>query len=209
MTRAAFAADYNVPRGTMAKFDAYAVLLAEWQTRMNLVGPSTLEDVWDRHFADSAQLVALAGGAPDLVWLDLGSGAGFPGLVVALLAPGRFHLVEATTKKCRFLEAAVAALGLGATTTIHNARIEALPPLAADVVTARACASLAQLFAWGAPHGGRATWLLLKGRTAAAEVDAARASFDFSTELVPSRTDAQARIVVARDVAARRARRVA
>ena len=183
----------------MAKFDIYAAMLADWQSRMNLVAPSTLATVWDRHFADSAQLGALSGPGP-ATWLDIGSGAGFPALVLALLAPGHFHLVEATAKKCRFLGEVAAALGIASRVTIHNQRIEAMAPLAPDVITARACASLGQLFTWGLPHAGNAQWLLLKGKTAAAEVAAARTIFDVDCTLVPSRTDPDARIVNVRRV---------
>jgi 16S rRNA (guanine527-N7)-methyltransferase len=197
--RDAFAAMFDVPRGTMAKFDIYASLLVEWQTRMNLVAPSTLATVWDRHFADSAQLAALAGSAR--MWLDLGSGAGFPALVLALLMPtGYFHLVEATSKKCRFLAEVASALDLTDRVTVHNCRIEVLPPFSPDVITARACAGLSQLFEWGLPHGQAARWLLLKGKTAAAEVATASTMFAFDHILIASRTDPDARIVDAQRV---------
>lgn len=205
--RAAFADTYSVPRGTMAKFDLYAEVLVAWQSRMNLIGRSTLPDIWDRHFADSAQLAALADpSTAERVWLDLGSGAGFPSLVLALLRPGCFHLVEATTKKCLFLEAVASATGLDDRVRVHNVRIEALPKLAADIITARACAGLIQLFDWGYDHGRQAQWLLMKGRSAEPELASARTAFDFAADLIPSRTDPEARIVVARDVVRRRTR---
>lgn len=197
--RASFAREYNVPRGTMEYFDAYANLLLEWQTRFNLVAPSTLAVIWQRHFADSAQITTLAD--PNTrMWLDFGSGAGFPALVVALLSPGHFHLFEATAKKCRFLAAVVDALNLTDRVTIHNARIEAMAPFSAEAITARACAPLEQLFLWGERHGRTARWLLLKGRSAEQEIRAARKTFDFDCELVPSRTSQEARIVIARNV---------
>lgn len=198
--RAAFAADYGVTGDALGRLDAYAALLADWQTRMNLVAASTLPDVWQRHFADSAQVAALVEATDATVWLDIGSGAGFPALVLALLCPGTFHLVEATTKKCAFLAAAASVLGVGERVVVHNGRIEALRPFAVDLVTARACASLTQLFAWGLPFAARARWLLLKGRTAADEVAAAGADFTFNHRLVASRTDPHARIVDARNV---------
>ncbi len=200
--RAAFAATYGEP--VALKLDGYAALLDAWQSRMNLVAPSTLSQVWDRHFADSAQLAALADATEATEWLDLGSGAGFPPLVVALLAPGRFHLVEATAKKCAFLAAAAEVIGVADRIVIHNVRIEALAPFAADRITARACASLGQLFAWGLPFGRHARWLLLKGRSAADEVESAARDFDFDHRLVPSRTDPDARIVDATTVRRRR-----
>ncbi len=204
LDRASFAADYGVGDPAMARLDAYVALLVEWQERMNLVAASTLADVWQRHIADSAQIAALIDANDATVWIDIGSGAGFPSLVLALLCPGTFHLIEATAKKCAFLAAAAASLGVADRVVIHNRRIEALPPFAADIVTARACAALTQLFAWGAPFGGRAQWALLKGRTVAGEVAVAAREFTFDHRLVASRTDDEARIVVARNVRRRR-----
>jgi 16S rRNA (guanine527-N7)-methyltransferase len=188
----------------MARLDAYAALLGEWQSRMNLVAASTLGEVWQRHFADSAQLAVLAEATAAATWLDIGSGAGFPALVLAVLCPGTFHLVESRAKKCAFLEAAATTLGVADRVVIHNARIEDLPPFAADFVTARAAASLAQLFDWGLPFGRDARWLLPKGRSVAAEVAAAAVAFRFDHDLIPSRTDPDARIVVAQNVRRRR-----
>ncbi len=182
----------------MAKFDVYASLLVEWQMRMNLVAPSTLAMMWGRHFADSAQLGQLS--RTPATWLDLGSGAGFPSLVLALLTPGHFHLVESTTKKCRFLNEVASALNLTDRVTVHNCRIESLPRSVPDIITARACASLTQLFEWGLLHSKSARWLLLKGRTAADEVEVARATFTFDHHLIASRTDPDARIVDAQRV---------
>ncbi len=202
--RAEFAADYTVSAATLARLDDYAALLADWQGRMNLVASSTLVDVWHRHIADSAQVAALVDATNTTIWLDIGSGAGFPALVLAALCPGTFHLVEATAKKCAFLAAAADVLGVADRVVIHNQRIEAMRPFVADIITARACASLTQLFAWGAPFGGRAQWLLMKGRTVADEVTAAAHEFTFDHQLVTSRTDDEARIVVARNVRRRR-----
>jgi len=195
--RAAFLDDYDVPRGTVGAFDTYAAMLAEWQARMNLVGPSTLAALWERHFADSAQLLGLA--ATGSNWLDIGAGAGFPGMVVALIDPSaRVTLVESTAKKCRFLEAVADANSLTDRVSIANRRVEALPTAHFDVITARACASLTQLFDWGMRFAdARTRWLLPKGARYAAEIEAARESFVFDAELVASRTDPAARIVVA------------
>lgn len=204
MNRAAFATDFGVGGEALARLDDYAMLLADWQGRMNLVAASTLPDVWHRHIADSAQVATLVDATEATVWLDIGSGAGFPALVLALLCPGTFHLVEATAKKCAFLAAAANSLGVADRVVIHNRRIEAMRPFAADIITARACASLTQLFAWGAPFGGHVQWVLLKGRTVADEVTAAASEFTFDHRLVASRTDGDARIVVARNVRRRR-----
>ena len=197
-----FAAEFAVSRETLAKLDRYAALLAEWQARMNLVGPSTLPHIWDRHFRDSAQLASLAptlGHRP--VWLDIGAGGGFPGLVLAILGAGDIHLVESIAKKCRFLQAVADELELGDRATIHNMRVESLARFRADVITARACANLTQLFDWGLPFAASSTmWLLPKGASVDEEVAAARRRFSFDAELVPSRTDPHARIVVAKGV---------
>lgn len=201
--RDAFADTFNVSRETMAQFDTYAELLADWQTRMNLVGPSTLSTVWDRHFADSAQLVALAGYGRS--WLDVGAGAGFPGLVIALLDPAaRLTLVESITKKCRFLEEVVEKLGLTEQVTIENCRIETLPRQKFDIITARALASLRQLFEWCLLYAGSGTrWLLPKGARASDELTAAAQQFTFDYQLIPSKTDGDARIVIATGVSRR------
>ena len=198
MTREEFAAAFDVPRETLAKFDRYADLLVEWQARMNLVGPATLGDIWGRHFADSAQLLPLADGVPG-PWLDIGSGAGFPALVVALLGRRDVHLVDSTAKKCRFLETVAAELGLDV--TIHNARIESMPAFAAGIISARAAAPLERLFDWGLRFARPATrWILPKGAGVEEELSAARARFAFDATLAASITDPRAQIVVARGV---------
>jgi 16S rRNA (guanine527-N7)-methyltransferase len=200
MDRDGFAAHFDVSRETMAQLDRYAELLADWQTRMNLVGPSTLPHVWERHFADSAQLLAIAGSGKS--WLDIGAGAGFPGLVLAALDPtARFTLVESITKKCRFLAEVVEALALGDRVSIANRRVETLPRQKFDIVTARALANLAQLFEWGLPYAGSGTrWVLPKGMRVAEEIELAERRFAFAHELLPSLTDADARIVLASGV---------
>lgn len=198
--REAFQAQFDVPRGTMARFDAYADLLIEWQGKMNLVGPSTLPHIWARHFTDSAQLLALAGTGRS--WLDVGAGAGFPGLVIALLDPdARLTLVESIAKKCRFLAEVVQELGLSEHVTIENRRIETLPRQKFDVITARALAALNQLLTWCLPYAGSGTrWVLPKGMRVAEEIALAERGFVFDFELVPSVTDRDARIVIATGV---------
>ena len=199
--REQFAAEFDVSRETLARLDRYAELLVDWQGRMNLVGPSTLPDLWQRHFRDSAQLASLApplGHKP--VWLDIGAGGGFPGLVLAALGAGEIHLVESIGKKCRFLQAVVDELHL-ADAVVHHARVEAIPRFRADVITARACANLAQLFDWGLRFAASSTlWLLPKGAAVDEELAAARRAWMFEADLVPSRTDERGRIVVARGV---------
>lgn len=198
MTPEAFAAAFDVPRGTIDALMRHQEMLVDWQGRMNLVGPATLDDVWWRHFADSAQLTRVV--PKGALWLDMGAGGGFPGLVLAAMGWGRFILVDSVAKKCRFLEAVTQELGLE-NVTVLNARIEALPTLGADVVTARAAASLDILFDWGIRHarpGG--IFVFPKGRRWADEVDAARTKFRFDLDTFPSMTDSEARILVARNL---------
>ncbi|MGH6827150.1 16S rRNA (guanine(527)-N(7))-methyltransferase RsmG [Methyloceanibacter sp.] len=188
-----FAEAYKVPRETIHRLICYADLLTEWQDRANLVSAKTLPQLWDRHFADSAQILRLAPGAQ--VWLDLGSGAGFPGLVIAILqanhANFRMHLVEATAKKCAFL--AEVARATSAPVEIHCMRIEELSKTATslkpEIVTARALAPLPHLLELAAPWlRSRARGLFLKGRDAGKEIESAKRRFHFTCHLHPSMT---------------------
>ena len=135
-------------------------------------------------------------------WLDIGAGAGFPGLVLALLRPSdRFTLVESVGKKARFLQDVANAVEVSARVTIANARVEAIPRHRADIITARACAALPQLFDWGLRFAHDSTlWILPKGRTVHDELAAARLTFSFDAELIPSLTAPEAGIVVAKKV---------
>ena len=191
----AFAAATGADPVQMRDLEAFRLLLGEWNERMNLVGPSAMAEFWGRHAYDSAQLLALAPGA--LTWADLGAGAGFPGLVLAILLKGRpgaaVHLVESMAKRCRFLQAVVDELALPA--RVHNARAESLS-LTVDIVTARACAPMPRLmeFAWPYLRKG-ATALFLKGQDVDAEMAEATTSWDFQAQLLPSRSNASGRIV--------------
>ena len=198
--RMAFAEAYDVSRETLDRFDRYAGLVALWQIRMNLVGPSTLPSIWTRHFTDSAQLLAHAGRGHE--WLDVGAGAGFPGLVIALLDPrAKLTLVESIAKKCAFLTAAVVELALTDQVHIEHRRIESVPRKTFGIITARALARLDQLFDWTLPFAEAKTrWVLPKGATVGAELAIATERFAFDYTLVPSRTDDAARIVVAHGV---------
>ena len=201
--REAFGAAFNVSRETLDHFDTYSALLHEWQSRMNLVGPSTLPSIWERHFTDSAQLLAIGG--PAKSWLDIGAGAGFPGLVIALLdSHAHVTLVESIAKKCRFLSEAASRLGVGGRVSVENRRIENLPRATFEIVTARALAALDQLFDWALPYAGPDTrWILPKGARVEDELTIASNRFAFDYSLIPSRTDAAARIVVAKGVTRR------
>ncbi|HTK35985.1 MAG TPA: 16S rRNA (guanine(527)-N(7))-methyltransferase RsmG [Caulobacteraceae bacterium] len=180
----------------MADLERYRVLLETWNQRINLVGPSALAGFWLRHAYDSAQLLKIAPEAR--VWADLGTGAGLPGVVLAILlkdAPGsHVHLVESLAKRCRFLDEVVSTLALPA--TVHRARAEDLRLTGIDVVTARACAPLPRLLEYAHPvlRGG-VRGLFLKGRDAEAEVAEARRMWRFEVELIPSLSDPSGRVV--------------
>ncbi len=201
-----FAARFGVSRETIGKFLTYEALLKQWQGTINLVAPSTLGDIWSRHFADSAQLLALAP-ADARHWLDLGAGAGFPGLVLALLlarrGPVSMTLIESDTRKAAFLREV--ARQTGAPVDILCERIEKGPTQAkVDVITARALAPLPRLLDLAAPYFSDTTvGLFLKGREAQAEVDAALARWDFSVALHPSQTDREGRVVEVRALQAK------
>jgi len=142
LTPEGFEGIMGVSRETRERLEAYVTCLLDWQQRMNLVGPSTLADVWRRHVLDSAQLARLMpAGTRRLV--DLGSGAGFPGLVLAILGVPGVELVESDRKKAAFLRAAASTSG--SDVVIHPCRAEDLPAERADVVTARAVAPLDRL----------------------------------------------------------------
>ena len=188
----ACAAECGVSRETLQRLEAYVALLAKWQARINLVGPATMADPWRRHILDSAQLIPyLASGAI----LDIGTGAGFPGLVLAILDGDRaVHLVESDQRKCAFLNEA--ARVTGAKVTIHPARIEAVPAFPVGVVTARACAALDKLLAWAERFAGETTeCLFLKGEGVAGELTQARESWKMSSESFPSRSDPRGAIL--------------
>jgi 16S rRNA (guanine527-N7)-methyltransferase len=191
-------APFDVSRETSARLEVLAAELARWQGIKNLVGPATLKQVWTRHIADSLQLLDLAEGAR--TWLDLGSGAGFPGLVIAIAGQDRgltVHLVESNARKCAFLRHVVRLTGAPA--TVHADRIEATVPSfvgRTDSVSARALADLAELLAWTEPLLTTGTvGLFPKGRDAAAELTDAEKLWRFDLKILPSRTDSEARIL--------------
>mgnify|MGYP001212938581 CR=1 FL=1 len=132
----------NVPRETLDKFESYLEFLEKWQCRVNLVSRSTLADAWQRHILDSAQLARLYPPETKKI-LDVGSGAGFPGLVLAIMGGVFVDLVESDQRKAAFLSTVIRSLELPA--KVHNQRIESMPNLLPDVVTARALAPVSKL----------------------------------------------------------------
>ncbi len=188
----------DVSRETKGKLDLLERELRRWQAIKNLVGPATLDRIWDRHIVDSLQLLDLAPEAR--TWLDLGSGAGFPGLVLAIAGAERglrVHLVESNSRKCAFLRHVVRLAGAPA--TIHEARLEAVIPGfigRAEVVSARALAALPLLLEWTEPLlKAGAIGLFPKGRDAEIELTEARKRWTFAADILPSRTDSEARIL--------------
>jgi 16S rRNA (guanine527-N7)-methyltransferase len=190
----AIRAEADVSRETLERLRRYAALLARWNRTINLVSRAGLADLWRRHMLDSAQLVALMPAAPRdraRVVVDLGSGAGFPGLVLAILGAGEVHLIEADARKAAFLREA--ARETRTEVTVYNERIEALAPFPADVVTARACAPLPRLIGYAArflrpmEEGGIA--LILKGRRAERELTESAETWKMRVEWLPSRSD--------------------
>jgi 16S rRNA (guanine527-N7)-methyltransferase len=184
-----FAAATNVSRETLARLKAYAGLLEDWNSRHNLVSARSLEDVWRRHFWDSAQLAPLVPAKAQAI-ADLGSGAGFPGLVLAEMLRDKaiVTLFEATTKKCDFLKAAAQSMELSV--SVQNTRMEDVTPQLFDVVTARACAPLPELLSY-AQHfvGPNSVCLLLKGQNVGAELTEANKSWKMKVRQIPSLTD--------------------
>ena len=202
LTPEAFQARLAVSRETQDKFRAYAELLRKWNRAINLVSPKTLDDLWRRHFLDSAQLRDLLpdppGEGPRAI-LDVGAGAGFPGLVLALLGCGRVHLVESDRRKAEFLREVIRVTGAPA--ELHPQRVESLAPFPVDAVVCRAFAPLDRILALTAPFltsksGGKTpVGLFLKGRRADEELTTAAKVWRLQIERFESETDPEASIL--------------
>jgi 16S rRNA (guanine527-N7)-methyltransferase len=194
------AAGRSVSRETFERLGAYVALLKAESGRQNLVSVATLDRVWERHIADSAQLVRyepFAGAS----WIDIGSGAGLPGIVIACLADGPVALVEPRRLRADFLHNVVESLELDA--TVVCAKVERVEGTY-DVITARAVAPLPQLLKISAHLSTRKTvWALPKGRSAERELAEARKAWQGSFRVEPSVTDDESYIVVGTEVRAR------
>jgi 16S rRNA (guanine527-N7)-methyltransferase len=195
-----FARTFSVSHETVEKLALYEQLLIQWQKAVNLVALATIPYIWQRHFADSAQLLALAPHAK--TWVDLGSGGGFPGLAIAILIANQkecvVHLIESNSRKCAFLSEV--ARHTGAPVSVHNLRIADAASSGAvsagDVVTARALAPLDALLELALPFFGNASaGLFLKGREAGVEIADARKRWTFDMKIHPSISDAQGQIL--------------
>lgn len=197
----------DVSRETVEALDRYADTLARWNAAKNLVGSETLARLWTRHIADSAQALACAPAAAR--WADLGSGAGFPGMVVAILLAGRaganVDLVESNGRKCAFLRAVQRETGAAATVRCMRIEAYAAEARSIDAVSARALAPLDRLLALAYPllRAG-AVGVFHKGQDVERELTEASICWKFSHELVPSRTQPGAALVIVRDCAPKR-----
>ncbi len=190
---------FDVPRGTMEKFDTFASLLRAENENQNLVSHASLNHVWVRHIADSLQLLRFSR-SPEASWLDVGTGAGFPGLVVAALHQGPVTLVESRKLRAAFLERAAEVLETRP--RILHSRLEKVPAKPFDVISARAFARSEQLLALSHPFStARTRWILPKGRSAQSELEQVKATWQGDFRLEPSLTDPDARIIVAERVA--------
>ena len=193
----------DVPRETLLRLERFVALLIEASATQNLVSGATIAQVWNRHILDSAQLLTLAPIAGN--WLDVGSGAGFPGLIVAALSDFRTTLVEPRKRRIEFLAKAIEALDIASNTYLAPTRLEAVPTARFGVISARAFAPLERILEVAVRFAGPETrWILPKGRGAKAELDAASRTWQGRFQIVPSVTDPDSGIIVAEGVRAKR-----
>jgi 16S rRNA (guanine527-N7)-methyltransferase len=182
-----FAQVVSVSRETLARLEAYAALLVRWSAHINLIGRDTIADLWRRHILDSAQLQPFIPSAARSL-IDLGTGAGLPGLVLAILGVPGVELVEADSRKCAFLSEAARIAEVPV--AIRGCRVQAVPPHPVDVVTARALAPLARLLGLAEPFLAPGTEsLLLKGERVEDELTLARRHWRMTVSLHQSRSD--------------------
>jgi 16S rRNA (guanine527-N7)-methyltransferase len=194
----------DVPRETWDRLEHLQALVIEETGRQNLVSAATIPDFRTRHISDSLQLLVHV---QDGLLLDIGSGAGFPGLALACCRSGMTHLVEPRKRRANFLSQAAESLGIADRVTVHHAKVERISIFPAATITARAVAPLTALFAM-AEHIADANtrWLLPKGQTAVMELEAARQTWQGGFRLIPSATNPDAAILIAENVRRRRAR---
>lgn len=184
----------NVSRETEAKLRHYLALLLKWQKAVNLVSPATLNQAWERHFVDSIQLISYIPNHVKTV-VDFGSGAGFPGMIIAICRPDlEVILIESDSKKCSFLK--TVSRETETPVSIINERIEAIPAVKVDLVTARALTSLQDLLSFSLPYAQLHTGVVLlfpKGKRADEEIREAQAIYRFDIETFQSVTDQDAK----------------
>lgn len=186
LSRQSFAEKIPVTPEVLERLDSYLATLTKWQKAINLVGPKTLEDPWRRHILDSAQLATSISNTDTVC--DLGSGAGLPGLIIAIMTDADVHLVESDQRKATFLREA--ARHTETSVTVHADRAEAIEPINADIVTARALAPLERLLPWVYRHAKKdGKSLLLKGSDVDQELTTAGKKWTMSALQKPSISD--------------------
>ncbi|MDG1862426.1 MAG: 16S rRNA (guanine(527)-N(7))-methyltransferase RsmG [Yoonia sp.] len=196
-------AGVDVSRETMERLERFAALTRKWNPSINLVAKSTIPDLWDRHIVDSVQLYPLAPARPRH-WLDIGSGGGFPGIIMAAISAEkspetRFTFIESDQRKSTFLRTAARELGLRV--NVIASRIEETEPQSADVVSARALSALTDLLPLISLHlAPDGTAILPKGKTHQQEIDVAKKVWSFDVASHQSMTDEQARILVVKGI---------
>ena len=197
-------APYGVSRESFDLMVGYNKLLFKWQRAINLVSPKSMNDAWRRHFVDSVQVLAHLPSDSPAVIVDLGSGGGFAGLVVAMCRPDlQVHLVDSDMRKCQFLRTVSRESSL-ANAHVHNERVEnVLSEITPDYITARGFAALGDILSFAHeayPSGIDAEFVLLKGVRYEEEIEAARQKFTFQCDEVPSITDPSSRILRIKNV---------
>ncbi len=202
LDRESFASTTNVSRETMNLYAQWGQLLVRWNKKINLVSPNTTNNFWLRHALDSYQLTKLIP-TDARTCIDLGSGAGFPGIAFAIdqreQDDASISLVESNGKKCNFMRTVVRELGI--TANIIQGRVESVPSQSYDVISARAFASLEKLFEYAEPLWGKNTLgLFPKGANWQSEIEVARRNWNFSVDSVKSETDIEARILLVKDI---------
>lgn len=192
----------DVSRETIDKLRAFEDLLRKWTRKINLVSQHTLDDLWERHILDSAQVYEIA---PHFKrWVDLGSGGGLPGVIIAVIAAekapdAKVHLIESDQRKCVFLRSALRELDVPG--EVIAKRIDDVDPMAADIVTARALADLDQLLSFASRHmQSSGTALFPKGARWSEEDQSARSQWSYSCEPITSKTNPEAAILKIKDI---------
>lgn len=192
----------NVSRETKAQLELFVDLVKKWTPKVNLISKNSVPEIWTRHVEDSIQVAGLA--RDTTKWLDIGSGAGFPGLVVSICLKGakqhcKMTLIESDQRKCAFLRTVVRELDLDV--SVIGRRIEEHPPQIATVMSARALAPLSRLFEYADLHlGPQGVGIFHKGATWQKELAEASEAWSFQHDVITSRTDQGAAILVIKDI---------
>ncbi len=189
---------FDVPRETWDRLEHFLAILAEEMQRQNLISKSSADRVWERHVVDSAQLLLHAPkGAGDKIWMDLGTGAGFPGIIIAILGDYKVQMVESRTRRIAFLESVVAKLGLAEKALVLGDRLENVESHSVDVISARAFAPLQKLLSLSHRFSTENTvWLLPKGKNAVRELKGLSSKRQKMFHVEQSLTDPEAGILV-------------